>query len=271
VSGFSPQWLTLREQADARARAADLAAGLAAGLAGPAEPGLVVHDLGCGTGSMARWLAPRLPGPQRWVLHDRDPGLLALAARGLPAVAADGSPVTAETRAGDVAALTADDLAGAALVTASALLDLLTATEVERVAAVCSAVSCRALLTLTVVGQVDLSPADPLDAAVAAAFDAHQRRTASGRRLLGPDAVEVAARAFAALGADVDVRSSPWRLGAADAELARAWLNGWVAAAGEQRPDLPVEAYRARRREQIGSGQLAVTVHHADLLAGWPR
>ena len=36
----------------------------------------VIHDLGCGTGSMGRWLAPRLPGPQHWVLHDRDADLL---------------------------------------------------------------------------------------------------------------------------------------------------------------------------------------------------
>ena len=43
----------------------------------PGDRPLVVHDLGSGTGSMARWLAPRLPGPQHWVLHDRDADLLA--------------------------------------------------------------------------------------------------------------------------------------------------------------------------------------------------
>ena len=43
-----------------------------------------IHDLGCGTGSMGRWLAPRLPGPQHWVLHDRDADLLARAAAGMP-------------------------------------------------------------------------------------------------------------------------------------------------------------------------------------------
>ena len=45
------------------------------------RPPLLVHDLGSGTGSMVRWLAPRLPGPQHWVLHDRDPDLLAAAPR----------------------------------------------------------------------------------------------------------------------------------------------------------------------------------------------
>ena len=58
----------------------------------------VIHDLGCGTGSMGRWLAPRLPGPQHWVLHDRDADLLAVAADEPPGVAADGAAVTVETR-----------------------------------------------------------------------------------------------------------------------------------------------------------------------------
>ena len=69
-----PDWLALREPADAEARSTELVDDPAAHL--PTD-GLVVHDLGCGTGSMARWLAPRLVGPQRWVLHDRDAELLA--------------------------------------------------------------------------------------------------------------------------------------------------------------------------------------------------
>ena len=89
----------------------------------------VVHDLGSGTGSMLRWLAPLLPGPQRWVLHDRDPGLLDRAGAAVP-VAADGSPVEVTTRQGDLTRLTAADLADADLVTASALLDMFSAEEI---------------------------------------------------------------------------------------------------------------------------------------------
>ena len=61
---------------------------------------MVVHDLGSGTGSMGRWLAPLLDGPQHWVLHDRDPDLLHVAADAPAPASADGSPVTVETRAG---------------------------------------------------------------------------------------------------------------------------------------------------------------------------
>ena len=228
----------------------------------------MIHDLGCGTGSMGRWLAPLLSGPQHWVLHDRDAELLELAAADMPGPAADGASVIVETRRSDITRLRADDLAGAGLVTASALLDLMTRDELAALVRVCAGVGCPVLLTLSVVGRVELAPADPLDARVAAAFDAHQRRTTVGGRLLGPDAVAAAADGFSRQGAEVIVRPSPWRLGAAEADLAAEWLGGWVGAACEQ------ERRAGRRGRGLGAGRrlagracrspLAVTVHHAD-------
>ena len=133
---------------------------------------------------------------------------------------------------------------------------------------VCVGAGCPALLTLTVVGRVDLTPADPLDRRVAAAFDAHQRRTTKGGRLLGPDAVAVALEEFGRLGAEVLVRPSPWRLGASQADLAAEWFTGWVGAACEQQVELAAEtdAYTRRRLAEARAGQLGVTVEHADLL-----
>ena len=72
----------------------------------------VIHDLGCGTGAMGRWLAPLLPGPQHWVVHDRDADLLALAAADPPGPAADGAAVTVEPRQSDITRLNPGDLAG---------------------------------------------------------------------------------------------------------------------------------------------------------------
>lgn len=268
-------WLTLREPADAAARAGDLVelvrrrlavgAGPAARAAGP----LVVHDLGAGTGSMARWLAPRLPGPQHWILHDQDADLLARATAGIPD-AVDGGPVTVETRRGDLTRLAAADLAGASLVTASALLDMLTADEIERLVAACACAGCPTLLALSVTGRVRLTPADPWDAQIAAAFNAHQRRTVGGRALLGPAAVPACAAAFARHGVDVVLRPSPWRLGPEQAALAGEWFTGWLDAAREQRPELvgPTRAYARRRRAEIAAGRLDVLVDHLDLLAG---
>jgi hypothetical protein len=253
----APDWLALREPADAAARSADLLGELVD--RAPA----VIHDLGCGTGSMLRWLAPRLPTPQHWVLHDRDTALLDRAVADLP------PGVTAETRAGDLTALRAEDLAPAQLVTASALLDMLTAEEVDGIAAACAGAGCPALVAMTVSGEVGIDPPDPLDAELAAAFDAHQRRTVDGPRLLGPDAGPAAVEAFTRHGMTVTTRPSPWRLGAAEADLAEEWLRGWISAACAQRPELGGSAVRYLRRRLVAraAGVLRVSVGHVDLLA----
>ena len=284
---FAAEWLALRERADAAARAPELLhplrsrlnaqlprsspapAGRSAPEAAPAPQELVIRDLGCGTGSMGRWLAVRLPGPQRWILHDHDPALLACAGDRLPSTAANGRPVTVTTECGDLTGLTAGTLAGTSLLTASALLDLLTHDEMDALAATCVAAGCPALLALSVTGRVELTPSEPLDAAIAAAFNDHQRRTDRGRRLLGPDAIAAATEAFERRGATVLTQSSPWRLGGPEAALTASWLRGWVGAAVAQRPDLALRgiAYLRRRLAACAAGELSVTVHHTDLLA----
>jgi hypothetical protein len=235
----SPAWLELREPADAAARSVELVERLAPHL--PAAP--VIHDLGGGSGSMGRWLAPRLSGPQHWVVHDRDEDLLQLA------VAAPPDGATVEARRSDITRLAPGDLAGADLITASALLDLLTADELERMLAACAGRPL--LLALTVVGRVRLTPADPLDAPIAAAFNDHQRRDGK----LGPDAVAMVRG---------EVRPSPWRL-ERDPLIAE-WLRGWVGAACEQEPALDAGVYLEWRLAQAAAGELAVTFDHADLL-----
>jgi hypothetical protein len=260
-----PEWLDLRERADAVARSHELVRHLRRLTSGGA---LVVHDLACGSGSMGRWLAPLLPGPQHWILHDLDPDLLALAEADVPGPAADGADVTVETRLSDVTRLDRGELAGASLVTASALLDLLTADELAGLMRACAGAGCPVLLTLSVTGRVELLPVDPLDAQVAVSFDGHQRRVTPHGRLLGPDAVATAVDGFRRLAAEVVVRPSPWRLGATECDLAVEWLTGWVDAACEQEPALAPSAglYRRRRLREAAVGTLAVTVGHADLL-----
>ena len=65
-----PDW---REPLDAAARSPVLAARLSASL--PARPRLL--DLGAGTGSLFRWLAPRIGRAQAWLLADDDDALVA--------------------------------------------------------------------------------------------------------------------------------------------------------------------------------------------------
>jgi hypothetical protein len=252
---FAPEWLALRENADAQARSTELVDALRKTLVN--RNPLTIRDLGCGTGSMGRWLAGRLGGVQHWVLHDRDPRLLGLAEASMSEL----RDVTAETREGDLTSLKAGDIAGADLVTCSALLDLLTAEEMNELAMACVEAHVPALFTLSVAGRIEVDPAEPLDAAFQDAFNAHQRRVVDGRRLLGPDAPAAAEEAFAAAGASVRTARSPWRMNG-DA-LQREWLKGWVDAAVEQEPALMSEVSEYLRRRSTAS----VVVHHVDLLA----
>ncbi|MCM4077692.1 class I SAM-dependent methyltransferase [Paractinoplanes hotanensis] len=248
---FSESWLGLREPADAQARAADLVEMLP-------KPVHVIRDLGCGTGSMARWLAPQLATPQHWILADLDPKLLHYATSHvrLPEVSVEGA-------LSDVTALTAADLDGTDLVTCSALLDLLTEAEIDSLVATLASARVTALFTLSVAGEVSLDPVRPEDAAVAGAFDEHQRRVVDGRRLLGPDAPAYAAQAFEKAGATVVTRPSVWQLGPQLPELTAEWLRGWVSAAQEQRPEVGGDGYLAARLERLPSA----SVGHVDLLA----
>ncbi|WP_132125347.1 class I SAM-dependent methyltransferase [Actinocrispum wychmicini] len=247
MTTIPPEWLRLREGADAAARSTELVDLLRPALKGD----LLIRDLGCGTGSMGRWLTGRLPNRQRWILHDRDPQLLALAIT---------DNAIAEQR--DITSLRASELAGTSLVTASALLDLLTEDEMRELARACVKAGCPALFALSVTGQVEFARPDRLDREFMAAFNEHQRRETDGRRLLGPDAADAAVRAFGFGGFDVHLRPSPWRLGPDDEALAAEWLRGWVSAAREVEPDLPGRPYLERRLTD-----LRVVVHHTDLLA----
>jgi len=218
---------------------------------------------------MARWLAPRLEGPQHWVLYDRDAELLDRVATDPPSATHDGAAVRVETRLRDITVLDPAELASADLITASALLDMLTAEELGRLVSICATADCPVLITLSVVGRVDLVPAEALDDQMQHAFNAHQRRMTPTGALLGPDAVPAAVDDLTRLGLDVTAHASPWRLAHEDSALMAAWFSGWLEAACEQDPELLEVAgpYTARRLSQITDGSLAVTVHHDDLLA----
>ncbi|MGN6742904.1 MAG: SAM-dependent methyltransferase, partial [Amnibacterium sp.] len=182
---------------------------------------------------------------------------------------AGGIPVRTSVAPLDV--LRGRDLGGATLVTASALLDVLTADELRAVVDATLTAGAPVLLALSVTGRVALAPAEPLDGLLQAAFNDHQRRVVAGRRLLGPEAVLLAEGLLTESGWRVRTAETPWRLDPVHAALADGWLRGWLAAALEQRPALAAAAvgYRRRREAQLADGAHRVTVHHRDLLA-WP-
>ena len=113
--GFSADWLRLREPYDRAAVDRGLLDRLLE-WAGRRES-LDIVDLGAGTGSTMRRLAPLLGVPQRWALIELDQGLIAAGSRDLPAWACY-RRLDLARELGEVARLPAG------LVTASALIDL---------------------------------------------------------------------------------------------------------------------------------------------------
>ena len=259
-------WLALRRAADhrARERAAGLLRRLGDHLRERTGDGLVVLDVGAGTGSNQAWLAPRLPGPQRWVLVDHDPDLLGQAGAAVPG--ADVTTRRAVATVEEVHSLVPSD--GEVLVTCAALLDLLTVAQLDALADVIAPTDrpgVAALLSLTVTGDVEISPPHQADAAVTAAFDDHQRREDRP----GPKATEAMAAALRRRGADVELAATDWELDASDESLVRRYLHDRAAVAVEQDATLAPLAreWLAAREGSLMDGSLRVRVGHLDLLS----
>jgi hypothetical protein len=275
VSGFSAAWLALRSAADDRARSAALEQRLAGWLrarlaSAPGGP-LTCVDLACGAGANLRRLAPRLPGPQRWRAVDADEALLAHVGPACVALRdADGGATTVELRQRDLAsAPLAAELGGAALVTGSALLDLVSGPWLDALADAARDAGAAGLFALDYDGRRECSPADPCDARAHAAFERHQRTAKGFGPALGGDAVVGAARAFAARGYAVHRARSDWVLGPSDAALQRELLRGWADAAIAIEPGARDEllAWLQRRLAHVASGASRLRVGHEDLLA----
>jgi SAM-dependent methyltransferase len=262
VSRFAPDRLALREPYDRVVRSSALADRFAKAL-GPA-PRLI--DLGCGTGANLRYLAPGLTREQRWLCLDRDPDLLARAdaatGRWRSEVGWQGKvrfePLDLAT------GLDTLSLDGAGI-TASALLDLVSAAWLDRLAARCR--QAPVLMALSFDGRLSWRPALDDDDLVRDRFLAHQRTDKGFGPALGPDAAAHLAGRFEAIAHEVTTATSDWRLGPADQPLLEATLAGVIAAAAEIRQDQRLAGWAAQRRLQLARGELGLTVGHIDLLA----
>jgi len=246
---FCAEWLALREPADHAARDSTLLR-RAAHAAGAAP---VILDLGCGTGSTVRAMAPHLPAGTCWRLVDNDPALLAQAASS----AGPGARIYALDLA-DPGALPLD---GVTLVTASALLDLMPR---DWVAALASRLAVPFYAALSYDGQMSWDPADPLDAPVTDAFNRHQLGDKGLGPALGPDATAASAAIFDAAGFDVTQADSPWQLGPDSAELHASLLDG-IATATAETGLAAAQDWGRMRRDTVARS--TCTIGHRDILA----
>jgi hypothetical protein len=171
---------------------------------------------------------------------------------------------------GDLAAEGLEAVAGAHLVTASALLDLVSGAWLESLVSRCARARCGVLFALTYDGEISWGVTDPDDGPVRDAVNRHQGGNKGLGPALGPRAATVARDVFVAAGYDTWLRASPWQLtGPRDAPLALALVEGWIAAAVEARPDQEprIRAWGARRVGQVSGADYALRVGHRDLLA----
>jgi hypothetical protein len=288
VSGFSADWLALREPFDAAARAANLIAALQAHVAAKAAATqLEIVDLGAGAGSNLRYLAPLLGGAQRWRLVDHDPRLLDAGIAATHAWAEErGADVrrtgsTLAIRAADFAAevhcepadlteLDALDLPVGGLVTAAALLDLVSQSWLDALAQHCRAANAAIHFALTYDGRTDFTPADQDDAEVLTLFNRHQLGDKGFGPALGPQAAAAAKTTFEARGYRLQAAQSDWSIEPREHALQLALLEGWRTAASEIAPQRmgALEQWHARRREHVLGGQSLLRIGHNDFV-GW--
>jgi SAM-dependent methyltransferase len=258
---FDAAWLELREPVDHRSRAVGVLEPLRRWWA--ERDATSVLDLGCGTGSNVRYLAPALPGPQRWTVVDHDPMLLArvLAPRG---------DVTVRGVRGDLADAGLAEVPGNDLVTASALLDLVSRPWLEGLVEACAATRCAGLFALSYDGTTEWRKAsEPVAVQVLDAVNEHQRRDKGLGPALGPDAARVAEQLFRERGYATRLLPSPWLLGPKDAVLTCALIDGWIAAASDLRPGMAptLRAWGERARAAATELGFELRVGHLDLLA----
>jgi SAM-dependent methyltransferase len=279
VSGFDASWLALREPYDHAARSAALADRFAKAVG--EAPRLL--DLGCGTGSNLRYLAPRIAGPQRWLCIDHDPALLEAARTALQdwgnrergasrdaradglTLARPGGDILVGLAPGDLARGRVPALDAVTGVTASALLDLTSAAWLDEFAVRCRRTPL--LMALSFDGRLAFEPAAPEDDEVSRRFVVHQRTDKGFGPALGPDAAAHLAERLAAAGCTVRLEAADWRLGSADAALLRTTFAGIVAAARAIEHDPVLERWATARGQQLTAGDLRLTVGHLDLLA----
>ncbi|MDH4402064.1 MAG: methyltransferase domain-containing protein [Burkholderiaceae bacterium] len=247
MTGFSAQWLALREPADHRARDRALQNKVCEQLANVArteQRAVRLIDLGCGSGSNLRALATSLPEQQHWTLVDYDPLLLAAARAALIAWAdqvisdqtilslrKSGKTIDVEFAQVDLARDIERVLAWPAdVITAAAFFDLVAETWLVRF---CQALRTTLYTVLTYDGSEQWLPAHHADDAMLKAFHAHQKTDKGFGVAAGPDASAIMKRELAARGFQVTLAPSPWQIDQAEAAFIQALATGSAAAVRE--------------------------------------
>lgn len=262
MSRFSADWLALREPYDLRARNVAV---LDAAIAWSKDIFAIrIVDLGCGTGSTLRALAPRLPGRQNWRLFDNDFGLLARAGAITPP-----ATVTVTATPLDLGRDLEIALDGSIdLITASALLDLVSKSWLERLVVELATRSIPFYAAISHDGRLEIVPPDPFDTMIVAAVNLHQRTDKGFGPALGGTSAPFAITRLRSLGYSVIHGTSDWVLEPHDCDIQMELFSSWAAAA-RQTGQVAVDTvnWLARRREFVAARQSSIRVGHVDFWA----
>jgi hypothetical protein len=263
MTSFSADWLALREPYDARARNPVVLDAVVASAKGCLAMRIV--DLAAGIGSTPRALAPRLAARQVWRLVDNNLELLTHASK----LTRSGA-FAIEACALDLNCGLQDALNGPIdLITAFALLDLVSESWLARLVGEIVRRSIPIYATLSYDGRADISPADPLDAAVFAAVNTHQRTDKGFGPALGPAAAYAAIAQLESMDYFLVHGASDWVLGPDDREMQMKIFASWASAAcgtgGLSHSDMV--GWMAHRRDAVIAGCSSIRVGHVDFFA----
>ncbi|MFZ0072293.1 MAG: hypothetical protein WAK85_13570, partial [Xanthobacteraceae bacterium] len=155
------------------------------------------------------------------------------------------------------------------LITAFALLDLVSESWLARLVGEIVRRSIPIYATLSYDGRADISPADPLDAAVFAAVNTHQRTDKGFGPALGPAAAYAAIAQLESMDYFLVHGASDWVLGPDDREMQMKIFASWASAAcGTGRlSHSDMVGWLARRRAAVIAGCSSIRVGHLDFFA----
>ena len=209
MTGFSAEWLALREPADHAARNLEVLAATVRYFGG--RETIEVLDLGAGSGSNLRALAPHLPGRQSWRLIDHDSALIRAATVALPEwTRRSGLSIEVTCQQADLSGGVAAILETSPdLVTAAAFFDLVSTEWIDRFVEFLAARGLPLYTTLVYNGEESWQPPHPVDAAVNAAFNLHQGGDKGFGPAAGPRAAEILSDALRVRGTRSCLATAP--------------------------------------------------------------
>jgi hypothetical protein len=261
LSGFSIEWLNLREDADRRARNTSLLAKAKDWLGARQHPGKItlIADLGAGTGSTLRAFADVATKPPiwRWRLLDNNQVLLQEAQR------RHGKDHEIELCCVDLSETGSLPVTDARLITASALFDLVSASFIDEL--IKSGIGVYAALNYN--GITRWTPAHPLDNTVLQAFNSDQRRDKGFGPALGPESSAYMIKAFSREGFTVETADSPWILNGVDQLMVSMLIDGIADAVRDHALVNPkaLQEWIDFRHSNVTTG--TCIVGHTDILA----